>query len=429
MWIINTDYLKTDITQNIVTNEFYQLNKTPQTVLEKFVNDIAEFHFERLKKDKPKHTVEFGIFNTKYSEFQKQGGTHCVFSGIVFLEESNIQKEPIIITNLTDELYKYKEFADIKITCHFPKLFGHIAFEPTKYYHYIPNVNIIMINIWDKQQLNSISFPTNFSLSNDLPSKYLFECKETESKIIQFEETDNFNYDYFDEFIYLDVSKYGSLIKLIETNDRAKYDSFEFRLLKRPLPQKSNTNVLIREDNRINTEVPKFIQRFIKKKVYQTEICNWLIKESENYAKQNGGWTTTRHKEYPTTDLPVKNIGSIFSFVSDSFLPIIDMIKKTYYLDDTFIFNVNDVFIVKYDANLQRSLDAHTDTSDISINILLSDTSDFDGGGTSFEDGIVTHLERGDMLIHSGKTKHSGLAITRGQRYILVAFIKIYNGK
>jgi hypothetical protein len=429
MWIINTDWLQLDIHKNIVTNEFYQLNKTPQTVLEKFVNDIAEFHFERLKKDKPKHTVEFGIFNTKYSEFQKQGGTHCVFSGIVFLEESNIQKEPIIITNLTDELYKYEEFADIEITCHFPKRFGHIAFEPTNYYHYIPNVNILMIHIYDKHQANSIPFPTKPSFSNDIPRRYSFECTETESKIVVFEETDNFNYDYFDELIYLDVSKYESLIKLIETNDRAKYDSFEFRLLKKTQPQTCNTNALICEDNRINTDAPKFIQRFIKKKIYQYEICNWLIKESEKYAKQNGGWTTTRHKEYPTTDLPVNKISSIFSFVSNSFQTIIEMIKKSYCLDDTFIFNVSDIFIVKYDENSQRGVDAHTDTSEISINILLSDPADFDGGGTYFEDGIVSHLEKGDMLIHRGKTKHSGVSITRGKRYILVGFIKVYNGK
>jgi hypothetical protein len=429
MWIINTDCLQLDIHKNIITNEFYQLNKTIKTILERFVNDIAEFHFERLKIDKSKHVVEFGILNAKYNEFQKQNGPQSAFSGIVFLEETNIHQQPVIITNLTEELYKYKEFAGIEITCHFPKLFGHIAFEPTKYYHYIPNVNILMIHIYDKHQANSIPFPTKPSFSNDIPMTYSFECKETESKIVVFEETDNFNYDYFDELIYLDVSRYEYLIKLIETNDRAKYDSFEFRLLKKTQPQTCNTNALICEDNRINTDAPKFIQRFIKTKVYQSEICNWLIKESEKYAKQNGGWKTTRHIEYPTTDLPVNKIGSIFSFVSNSFQTIIDMIKKSYCVDDTFIFNVSDVFIVKYDANFQNELKIHPDNSEISINILLSDPADFDGGGTYFEDGIVSRLEKGDMLIHRGKTKHSGVSITRGKRYILVGFIKVYNEK
>jgi hypothetical protein len=431
MWNINTENivnLKRDIRIYTTPNEFYQLNKNQSTVLERFVNSITDFHFERLKIDKTKHVVEFGVSNTKCQGFKKQNGVKSVFSGIIFLEENNFHKEPMIITSLTDELYKYKEFANINITYHFPRLFGHIEFEPTEYYHYIPNVNILIIHIWDKHQPNSISFPIELSISNNISTQYSIECKETISKIILFEESDNFNYDYFDEFIYLDISKYKSLVNLIETNDRAKYDSFEFRLLQKQQTQACNKNELIREDNRINVEYPKFIQRFIKKKVYQSEICNWIIKESENYAKEFGGWTTTRHIEYQTTDLPVNKIDSIFSFVSDSFQTVIDMIKKSYYLDDNFIFNISDVFIVKYDANSQSELEKHKDNSEISINILLSDPSDFEGGGTHFEDDIVYHLDKGDMLIHCGQTKHSGVSITYGKRYILVAFIKIYNG-
>ena len=72
-------------------------------------------------------------------------------------------------------------------------------------------------------------------------------------------------------------------------------------------------------------------------------------------------------------------------------------------------------------------MEIHTDNSEISVNILLSDPSEFEGGGTYFDDGIVTFLEKGDALIHCGKTKHSGLEITKGRRYILVAFIHIHN--
>jgi hypothetical protein len=430
MWNINTENiinLKTDITLYITPNEFYQLNENQTTVLERFVNNIANFHFERLKIDKTKYVIEFGIFNKKYTKFQKQNDTQSIFSGIVFLEESR-NTEPMIITSLTDELYKYKEFANINIIYHFPRLFRHIEFEPTKYYHYIPNVNILIIHILDKQQPNSIPFPTEISISNNISTQYSVDYKETVSKIILFEESDNFNYDYFDEFIYLDILKYKSLVNLIETNDRVKYDSFEFRLIQNTQQQTCTNNELIHEDNRINVEFPKFIQRFIKKKVYQSEICNWIINESEKYAIKNGGWTTTRHIAYQTTDLPLNKIISIFSFVSDSFQTIINIIKKSYCLDDSFIFNISDIFIVKYDANSQSELEKHKDNSEISINILLSDPSDFEGGGTHFEDDIVYHLDKGDMLIHCGQTKHSGVSITYGKRYILVAFIKIYNG-
>jgi predicted 2-oxoglutarate/Fe(II)-dependent dioxygenase YbiX len=67
----------------------------------------------------------------------------------------------------------------------------------------------------------------------------------------------------------------------------------------------------------------------------------------------------------------------------------------------------------------------HTDGSSITVNILLSDPSNFVGGGTYFEDDITVTLEQGDMIMHSGKTRHSGLKITEGKRYLLVFFIEI----
>ena len=67
----------------------------------------------------------------------------------------------------------------------------------------------------------------------------------------------------------------------------------------------------------------------------------------------------------------------------------------------------------------------HHDGSFLSFNILLSDTNDFNGGGTYFDDGLTTHLEQGDILIHSSRIRHAGLPITKGTRYLLVGFINI----
>ena len=44
-----------------------------------------------------------------------------------------------------------------------------------------------------------------------------------------------------------------------------------------------------------------------------------------------------------------------------------------------------DAFVVRYDAAGQGGLATHTDDSELSFNLLLSDPTDFDGGGTSFE--------------------------------------------
>ena len=91
------------------------------------------------------------------------------------------------------------------------------------------------------------------------------------------------------------------------------------------------------------------------------------------------------------------------------------------------IFDIIDLFIIKYESNKQNSLDFHTDESLITVNILLNDISEFEGGGTKFFDNITYNLNVGDMIIHSSKQQHSGLKITKGKRYVLVFFINLYD--
>jgi len=169
----------------------------------------------------------------------------------------------------------------------------------------------------------------------------------------------------------------------------------------------------------------RFIQRFNYNKLFSKNVCEWIIFESEEYAKNNGGWTTRRHENYPTTDIPVEKIKNIFNFVLFSFTDIFNKIKKSYCFTEEVLFNIKDLFIVKYDEQMQNKLDLHHDSSFLSINILLSDPKDFEGGGTYFNDGLTVFLEQGDVLVHSGKVKHSGLPVTKGTRYIMVAFVVI----
>ena len=44
-----------------------------------------------------------------------------------------------------------------------------------------------------------------------------------------------------------------------------------------------------------------------------TEVCDNIIAECEAYAKNIGGWTTRRHENYPTTDVPIYKLPSTMS--------------------------------------------------------------------------------------------------------------------
>ena len=104
----------------------------------------------------------------------------------------------------------------------------------------------------------------------------------------------------------------------------------------------------------------------------------------------------------------------------------------------------------------QRSVGIHRDGSVISFNVLLNSENDFVGGGTFFEQdqvvqnnmitnknnendittnllkmedvyGKVYTIQRGDVLIHSGKLRHGGYEITNGKRMLLVGFVDAGN--
>lgn len=160
------------------------------------------------------------------------------------------------------------------------------------------------------------------------------------------------------------------------------------------------------------------------------DFCNWIVYESELYAENNGGWTKKRHKNYPTTDLPVREIPALNTpLFNMTIMDIFPIISEHYKLNKYFL-QINDLFVVKYDVNGQDHLGFHRDGSIISFNILLND--DFEGGGTIIkhisEDGMIDERihtsEKGSLFIHSGKLLHSGRKITSGRRYILVGFIE-----
>lgn len=77
----------------------------------------------------------------------------------------------------------------------------------------------------------------------------------------------------------------------------------------------------------------------------------------------------------------------------------------------------------------QNKLAIHQDDALISFNILLSDPSDFEGGGTYFKHVNKTvPLQRGGCIVHDSEIPHAGAAITSGYRTILVGFCEHARG-
>jgi hypothetical protein len=428
-------------------------SKNEYSSIEQIVYNIALFHFNRLNLTLDNSTfVEFWFksvpdtdnFHLDCDEFIKSTQNkyvHPLLSCVTYLNDHNC---PTILTDIDYDTYKYKDFEDqTSLFLSFPRFGKHITFEPNKF-HGISNVfnndnykndrYMLAINLWDKQPENIPYFDANTNEQNinvivtniskiDNPFETIIVSKTT------------INFDFFERLLYHKENnlflRFEEFILQNNTNHSFKIilnQETEKTKLERELKNKygniiDDINSIMDENTVIRYN--RFLQRFSYPKIFTNDICRWIINECENYANNNGGWTTKRHVKYPTTDLPIENVKPIFPFIVETFKTIANKINKSYNLNDDIKLNFVDVFIVKYKHNEQSFLELHKDGSFLSFNILLSSPDEFEGGGTYFDDGLIMTQEQGDLTIHSSKINHAGLPITKGTRYLLVGFVNL----
>ena len=142
-----------------------------------------------------------------------------------------------------------------------------------------------------------------------------------------------------------------------------------------------------------------------------------------------GGWTSKRHFNHPTQDIPLAELPRTRHFLNTDGLPkrIYPMLGQAFKesLPNWRALRVADAFVVKYDAaNGQKALAKHRDGSVLSFNIALNERCEYVGGGTWFEGlGESIPIDQGHVCCHASGVLHGGHPITEGIRYILVAFV------
>lgn len=181
---------------------------------------------------------------------------------------------------------------------------------------------------------------------------------------------------------------------------------------------------------------------YITNNVLSAFQCDEIIRISELHAQQNiasllgehkgnvshpkvtsamasGGWLTTRHANYPTTDISAYTIqqnismSSLRKGIPDNEAGQLDFVKWLNKTVDAAIipillkeFNIiqapteaplltmQDLFIVKYDADnpyAQKHLEVHTDSSQLSFNIALSSHEDSKVLATDITGGFILY--------------------------------------
>lgn len=117
--------------------------------------------------------------------------------------------------------------------------------------------------------------------------------------------------------------------------------------------------------------------------------CGYIIEEAEAWAEREGGWTSKRHFNHPTTDIPLAELPLTRQFLNEDCLPkrIYPLLGEAFaaYLPNWRALRVADAFVVKYNhAGGQTQLAPHRDGSVLSFNIALNERGEYEGGGTWF---------------------------------------------
>lgn len=159
------------------------------------------------------------------------------------------------------------------------------------------------------------------------------------------------------------------------------------------------------------------------KKLIPDNICDEILEEATNYARNNK-WTKNRHENYPTTDNRITSEWFSYNYINSLiYSKIFERISSMYNVKQNRL-GINEIFVAKYQYNLQNSLQKHKDGSEFSFIISLNDSREYEGGGTYFIDLKKNiKLEKGDCLVFSGQNEHRGSKILKGKRYIITGFI------
>eukprot|EP01062_Namystynia_karyoxenos_P027435 TRINITY_DN21053_c0_g1_i1.p1 TRINITY_DN21053_c0_g1~~TRINITY_DN21053_c0_g1_i1.p1 ORF type:complete len:1024 (+),score=186.07 TRINITY_DN21053_c0_g1_i1:62-3133(+) len=161
-------------------------------------------------------------------------------------------------------------------------------------------------------------------------------------------------------------------------------------------------------------------------------VCAQACEAAERAAEVQGGWTTTRHANVPTTDLPLHSVPElqrVFNILLRDHIAPVAARLFPHFVPTPAALRVHDAFVVRYDAcGGQVSLPRHRDQSELSLTVALNSTAECDGGGTHFEllagtPHATARPDAGNVVFFAGSMYHRAAAITRGRRYVIAAFL------
>lgn len=407
--------------------------KTTFSLLEKYIYDIAMFQFQNLNIDfdPDKYYIEFwwrndvtlNIFHIDYDVNECAVTNEYklpLLSNIVYFNETLY---PTILTNVNLDQYKYKDFENTNTLCmSFPKKGKLVSFN-SSYFHGVTNIfrsynnddrSTLMINLWNHRPKDEIIYDSKNILNSYSKTESLLQISKNEPPTKIKMDATFFYDDFMEDLLY--NGKYDILLpcgdKLIELygND-IKYNNstFEFYVEK---DKKEDDSIRITENLKTNNS--KYMQRMTLHKIYNDDICKWIINEANKV-------------DSSFNKIEFDKIQNVFSFVLISVKNILEKICDKYCLSNIKNkINITKLCLIKNTKELNVSSKIDYNSSLLSFIILLNNPEEFKGGDIIFDDEITHVLEQRDVFIFDGKTKHTISQVTSGEQYVLFCNLSLH---
>jgi hypothetical protein len=168
-------------------------------------------------------------------------------------------------------------------------------------------------------------------------------------------------------------------------------------------------------------------------RLFTEEQCTQMNRMAEYHSYQGigtigAGWTNELYT-LTSQHMQCKDIPGLLSTTDYLFKQLQRELHSLFpgrIRNDSIIFeSEGEPHLVKYHGK-SKGTEMHTDNSkflSITVNVMLSATDDFGGGGTYIKAIDETiNLQQGEMLIHLGDLEHAGVDISSGVRRLLIAF-------
>lgn len=410
--LVNLIECNTELLLDVTNNN--NNNNSSFDIVENFVNNIFLFHSKRLNLDlNNEYYVSFSAedndkFHVNYFISEEEKLKERIYPICTTLTYLNNSMNPVVITDLDFEDYKYKNFKNpTNLLFSFPFKFEHICFEG-KYYYGIPNIyedknikpQILKVNIWDKKP-NNINYYISKNLDNNDDNDNLnFIFKESPFHRQLCLDKSIINKNFLDEMLYAknndvfmqlkeifdNIENYYIIEEDIQINKRLEHrlpvevNLFDCNNLlviqteKLPLIQNKTFNDLKNKYGNILYDLYTIYykrelantNRFYNYKLIQNyftkDICKWFTSQIDTFVR--------KQQIQKSSLIKCENLTNIFDFCLVVIESLYDNLSKIYYLNNITI-DISNISILYLNHNIKNDNgDNGNNENDKEINLI-----------------------------------------------------------